>query len=539
MADEQSASSTNGGGQGTTHDIKFVPSSESRLTDAEVQGALRTLSVLLDRQLFMRSAGIQYDGRRDLYDIFGYDRLVTARQYREEYARGGIAKRIVEAFPKATWRGGVELYEDEDPDVETAFEAAWNALEKKHHIWATLQDADVLAGLSTYSVLLLGAPGNLEEELPKAKGPDALLYLSPFWGGGGPGNSSQGNSSSSMGTLTQDTDVTIESFDVDPESPRFGEPLTYRLRRTNLSSPLLQRAVHWTRVIHIAEGSLDNRVYGAPTLESVWNLLADLEKVTGGGAESYFQRAKHALNINLDKDMTMGDPELKAIKDKLEEYQHNLTTMIPTRGAELKLIEAAVANFAPSADAILKQIAGSKGIPYRILTGSEMGELASSQDAANFDAQVADRRTGYAGPRIVRPLVDRLVKYGYLPTPKQYDVGWPLTERMDDKGKAEVALAMVQVNASHQGIIFTEAEIRERAFDLKPLPEGEPSDQLSESQKAEIAVKLTQANKQMGVTVFTDDEIRERTYGFAPLSDAEKVPIGAPERISVTAPPPV
>jgi 2'-5' RNA ligase len=60
---------------------------------------------------------------------------------------------------------------------------------------------------------------------------------------------------------------------------------------------------------------------------------------------------------------------------------------------------------------------------------------------------------------------------------------------------------------------------------------------MSESQKAAIAVQLTMANKNMGITVFTDDEIRDITYGFTPLSDAEKVPIGAPERISVDQPP--
>jgi hypothetical protein len=494
---------------------------------------LRALSVLFDRQMFVRMAGLQFDGRRDLYDILGYDRIITAQQYRDEYARGGIAKRIVEAFPKATWRGGVELYEDEDPKKITPFEEAWGELEQKFNVWNVLQNADTLAGLSTYSVILLGAPGDLDQEMQKGA-PGELLYMQPFFGGGGPGD--QGRSASTR-TQANDTDVMIETFDVDATSPRFGEPLTYRIRRTDLSAPMLARPVHWSRVVHICEGALDNLVYGVPTLENVWNLLMDLQKVTGGGAESFFQRAKHVLNANIQKDASFSPADLTALKDKLEEYMHGVTNLIPTRDVDLKLIESAIANFASPADAIMKQIAGSKGIPMRILTGSEMGTLASEQDAANFDSQVQDRRTGYAGPMMVRKLVDRLISYGHLPEPAQYEVGWPVEESMDEAGKATFALGLANVNKTHDGVVFTEDEIRDMAFDLEPRKSAEPWEDLSSTQKADIALKLAETNKAMGITVFTDDEIREITHGFDPLSDDEKVPIGAPERISVGAPP--
>jgi hypothetical protein len=516
-------------------DIQRPSRARTERRSAELQQVLRSLDVLLDRQAFMQMAGLQFDGRRDLYQIFGYDRIITAHQYREVYLRGGVAKQIVEAFPKATWRGGVEVYEDEDASVSTPFEQAFEVLEKKHHIFNTLLSADILAGLSTYSVILIGAPGNLQEELPKGN-PDSLLYLAPFWGGGGPGDQSR---STSMRTQASDTDVTIESFEVDPSQPRFGEPLTYRIRRTDISSPMLAREVHWSRVVHICEGALDSSVYGTPTLESIWNLLMDLEKVTGGGSESYFQRAKHALHLNIDKDTAFSPDDLTALKTKLDEFQHNITTALPTRGVDVKMLEAAVANFSPAVDSIIKQIAGSKGIPQRILTGSEMGTLASEQDAANFDSRVQDRRTGYAGPMIARRLIDRLIDYGYLPTPKQYDIGWPVEENMDEAGRAAFAEQLAKVNQTFGALVFTQDEIREKAFDLEPLPEMTSSEQLSEPEKAVLADKLTLANKQQGVTVFTDDEIRKIAYDFEPLPEGEKVAIGAPERITVTAPPPI
>src|SRR3990167_10550664 len=49
-------------------------------------------SHVLERMQFLRHAGITFGGARDLYEIFGYDRLITTRQYRDRYARGGIAE---------------------------------------------------------------------------------------------------------------------------------------------------------------------------------------------------------------------------------------------------------------------------------------------------------------------------------------------------------------------------------------------------------------------------------------------------------------
>lgn len=436
-------------------------------------------SVLMDRFRFFKQAGVTFGGRRDLYDILGYQRQLTFEDYRSRYYRDGIAKRIVEAYPMATWRGGVELFEDEDPKKDTAFEKAWKELEQKFGIWQKLQAVDILAGLSTYAVLLIGAPGEtLAEPLPKGK-PSDLLYFQQFSGGGGPSGDNARNLSQAM-----NADCTIAEFDADAKSPRFGEPLFYQLKRTNLSSPMLQSKVHWTRVLHVAEGCLEDNVYGTPTLENVWNLLDDLAKVTGGGAEAFWLRANAGLHLDVDKTMqlaaapaaatatspaAMTQAQIDKLKDDAEDYANQMTRMLRTRGVTVTQLGSDVANFGQSADAILKQIGGSKGIPTRILTGSEMGTLASEQDAANFDSQVQDRRTGYAGPCIVRRLVDRLIEFNYLPTPEQYEIGWPVEENMDEAGKATFAVTLATVNKTQGAVIFTDDEIRDMAFDLEPL----------------------------------------------------------------------
>lgn len=449
---------------------------------------LRTMAnnVLLERAQFFRQHGITFGGLRDLYSIFGYDDIITNQQYRNRYARGGIAGRVVDAMPNATWRGTVELIEDEDPDKITPFEQAWMDLDQRLQIQAKLRRVDKLAGLSTYAVLLIGAGGELDAELPKG-GPEQLLYLTPFGGGGGPSTRNVSTPSAS------DADCTIKEFDIDPQSPRFGLPQFYQLRRTDVSSPALMRPVHWSRIVHIAENLLDDEVYGLPTLERIWNLLDDLDKVTGGGAEAFFLRANQGLHIDIDKDMSLESAKdtIDALKEQSENYKHQMTRWLRTRGASVETLGSDVANFANPAEAVLTQIAGATAIPKRILTGSEMGELASSQDRDNWKDQVNGRQTGYAGPYIVRPLVDRLVAYGYLPTPKDgalsYEVRWPHIQTLTETEKVTGAQGWATVNASQGSVVFTDAEIREKWADKAPL---------TDQQKKEIADAAAEKVKQ-------------------------------------------
>jgi hypothetical protein len=512
------------------------------------ESQLRTLStVLLERMLFARQAGITFHGHRDLYEILGYNRLLTYREFRARYLRGGIAKRIVDAYPTAVWRAGARVFEDEDPKTETPFEKSWKDFERRVGAWSRFERVHKLASLSTYAVLLIGAAGDLSTELPRGNGtPDGIMYLQPFSGGGGPGGGdNQDNRSRAMVA-----DATIMEFDRDPASPRFGLPLTYWLKRTSVSSPLLARPVHWTRVLHVAEGLLGDEIYGTPALEAVWNLIDDLDKVIGGGAEAFWLRANAGMHVDVDKEMGMptrmpgvgGAPgvtrsERDALREQAENLQHQLQRVMVTRGVNVTQLSSPVANFKDPADAIITQIAGTKAIPKRILVGSEMGQLASGQDKDNWNTQVQDRRTSWAFPGLVKPFIDRLIEYNYLPMPKQFDVEWPVIEDLTEDEKVKLSLDMANVNKAQEAVVFTEDEIRAVRFRDNPLSAQDQADDMSETMRADIALKLTQANKAMGLTVFTDDEIRKITYKFEPLPDSEKVPIGAPEKISVTAPP--
>jgi len=439
----------------------------------EVSSDLRTLSkpemralasVLVERAMFAQRHGLSFNDKRDLYSVLGYARTLLGQDYRARYTRGGLARRIVEVYPKATWRGGLEIFEDENPNVDTPFEQAIKQLNDQLKLWATLRRLDTLAGLSSYAVMLIGAPGDPSTPLPKGK-PGGLLYLTLFSGGGGPG-------STNVTSAAISADATIDTLVQDPKDKRYGLPATYRLTKLAETSGDFNKPVHWTRILHVAEGCLDNDVYGSPVLEPVWNLLDDLDKITGGGAEAFWLRANQGLHLNIDKDTTLTPEERTALHDQAEEYQHQIRRMLQTRKVSVDVLGSDTANFSSPADAIITQIAGALAIPKRILTGSEMGELASSQDRENWRDQVTGRRTEYAEPNIVRPLIDRLLEFGYLPPLRkegEYQVEWSHIQALTEQERGAGAANWAGVNATQKTIVFTPEEIRDTWYGLEPL----------------------------------------------------------------------
>lgn len=484
---------TNRGGNGKVPDEIHAATSEIDYTDPDVRALaaeLRLLenNILLARATFARATGFTFDNARDTYKVFGYKDLISTSDYRARYQRGGIAGRIVDALPNACWRGEMEIIEDESKEEYTPFEKAWHELDQRLQIKAKLQRVDKLAGLSTYAVLLIGAAGNFEEELPRVKASEVsskgIIYLSPFMGGGGPTNT---NNLQVDRTISTGADATVEEYETDTKSPRFGLPKSYRLRRVGQDATFA-RPVHWSRIIHIAEGLLDDEVFGLPALERVWNDLDNLDKVAGGGSEAFWLRANQGVHIDIDKDMKLENAKdtLAALKEQVEAYKHGLDRWIRTHGVNVDVLGSDVANFSNPVDTILTLIAGAKGMPKRILTGSEMGELASSQDRDNWKDQINGRQTGYLGPYVVRPLVDRLVAYGYLPAPRKsadaYEVKWPHIQTLTEQEKSTGAGQWAATNASMKNAglepVFTGTEIRDKWYAMPPL---------TDEQKAEIA----------------------------------------------------
>lgn len=441
--------------------------------------SLRSLqSEILSRYQLAAQNGFntQFGGKRALNLILGYDEAIDFSMCRYEYKRGGISKRIVDMFPSATWANRFDVVENPKLKRKTPFEKGVDELKKKLDLHQRLIRASKLAYLGRYSVILIGAPGDTETELPRGLLKN-ILYLRPL-----------GEDKAII------EEVVGQSPDDDVYNPRYGMPKFYRV---NLSRPsawqsggiggvpntAFSKRVHWSRMIHCVREPLDNDLICDPILECVWNLLHDLKKSTGGLSEAGLRRGWPGLHANVDKDakFTGGadSPELKNLKSQLEDYMYGLLNGITTRGVELSEIATkGTISIKDSADPILDQIAITLGVPVNWLKGSELGLRSSEEDKESANDRIMEERAAHNEP-ILRQLFKRLSDYGYLPLPRNedYEIQFAEEEELSETEKADVAKKY-----KDSGCMTTD-EIRDQFLGLGPMPKEEMQEQKEKEMK--------------------------------------------------------
>jgi hypothetical protein len=420
---------------------------------------LRALASAIDfRSQLASIAGMTFGGKRDLYRAFGYKRQLFPEDFRARYERNEVAAGVVDAFPDACWRGGAEVIEDDTPDTVTAFEQAVIDLDNRLKLWDALLRTDKVSGIGRYALLVYLAPGELDTPLESCN-PDELMGLQPY----------------------AEDEAKIQEWDVDRKSPRFGKPRYYALNRrttsgmaTAINSVNISRRVHYSRVLHVSDGLLDDSVFGTPRLRRIWNRLDDLEKIVGGGAEAFFRRADAGTLFNLDATQEFDPEDQKKLRKKIEDFEHGFKRTIFARGLEMNVENAQVADFKSQVESIMSLISAGTGIPQRVLMGSEQGKLAAKQDRASFDNKVTDRQNDYCGPMVARPFFDRLIELGVLPTPANgFEVKFTSIKTMDDEQRSKIAAEYAALNKPGQEIVVTVDEIR-AVLGLPPMKDVAP-----------------------------------------------------------------
>ena len=365
------------------------------------------LSVLVSRMQTFAGIGTQsYGGARDLYQALGYLENPKYIDYLSRYKHQDIAKAVIDRPVKATWRGPLALLESE-AENETELEKAFTDLNKRLKLKSIFSRVDRLSSLGKYGILYLGLDDvrGVEDYANEVKtGKRVLKYLKPFGEGS----------------------ATITEYEADPTKDRYGLPKFYQIQvQTIGGESTMSVKVHYSRVIHIIEDQLENDIEGNPTLEAIFNCLMDIEKITGGDAEMFWRGARPGHAAVEKEGYNLTADEQTALKDQFDEYEHNLRRILTLKGIDLEALQSQVAdNPQTHFDIQIQKISAQTGIPKRILTGSERGELASSQDADEWSSFVLARREEYAEPNIVRPFVDRCMELGILPLIEDYEVSW-------------------------------------------------------------------------------------------------------------------
>jgi len=386
-------------------------------------GQIKVFSELVNRLTLGYKMGVQYEGSRDLYKALGYKETLVFRDFYNRYTRQAMAKAIIDRPVMATWSGDLDLIEPEEAE-DTEFEEAWDDLDRKLGMKTLLSRVDRLTGIGRYGVLLLGLNDVTNQQTfsqPAVRNNYKLIYVKPF------------------GEET----AKIESFETNAKNERYGKPLFYNINIVDAATQTAQTVrIHHTRIIHITDDNLESEVFGTPRLEPVFNNLMDLDKVTGGDAEMFWRGARPGYHGKLDPEFMATEAFKTKLQADLDEYEHNLRRFIINEGVDLKALEVQISDPTPHVDVILQNISAQTGIPKRVLTGTERGELASSQDTTEWLSYVQARREDHAEPRIVRPVVDRFIELGILPPPmnESYQVKWADLFSISEKAKVDIGV---------------------------------------------------------------------------------------------------
>lgn len=412
----------------------------------KLQSLVELSGTMLSRIEGLSRLGYQYDGDRDIYEALGYKLTLDSSDYYAQYKRQDIAKAIINKPVGATWRGDLTLLDASDAE-ETEFESAWRDLEKRLSLRSKFARLDKLTALGHYGVLLLGFDDVADESdffrevIPGRE----LLYVKPL----------------------AETSSQIQYWETDTGSPRYGMPSRYQVSVIlpgGSSSRLL--SVHHSRIVHVAgEDLLENEVEGAPRLEVVFNRLKDLEKIVGGSGEMFWRGARPGYQGKVNPDYNMTTETIEGLKEQISEYEHNLRRILVNEGVDLEALALQVADPTAHVEVQLQMISAVTGIPKRILTGSERGELASTEDRGNWFDMIQSRREEFAEPRIVRPFVDRCIEFGALPEPADdYGVQWASLYEQSDKEKAEVGKLRSEALKNYSSVPVNQDVIPPEAF---------------------------------------------------------------------------
>lgn len=385
------------------------------------------------------------DPRRDIDQECGHPRdPIDVTVYRDLIARDPIAKRVNELYPLESWRVQPEVYEVESEDCDTAFEESldnfpktlggdcdWFEDGESNSLWELAKRADIEVGKGQYGVIFwgLGDTDDWSQEVNWACKPP-VLYARPL-----PEYMAQ-----------------ISAFESDRKSRRYGEPKSYSITTydptdpyssSGIGVPMQAFNVHWSRVTHIPSDVTTNPVFGVPRLQPVLNRILDLKKLYGGSAEMYWKGAFPGISIETQPQMGDVPIDKSAMRDMMEHYFEGLQRYLALAGLTAKTLAPVVSDPTSQIKAHLEAICIALGVPMRIFLGSERGELSSAQDTMEWADRIRARQRYYVSYRIIRPMINFLIRVGALCPPKQYRIHWPDISSPSDMERAQYATAVV------------------------------------------------------------------------------------------------
>jgi len=382
---------------------------------------------------------------RDLNNDCGYPESISAKQYHAMYEREGIAARVVNIWVEESWAMMPLITENKESEENTEFEKAFEEINKKYRLLHFISRVDQLSGIGRFGVLLLGiddglslaqpiegVTGNLNLSTKKQNSKEAkhqLIYLRGF----------------------EESVVTVATWENDTSNPRFGLPLMYAItfQDGSASGTSTQNKVHWSRIVHMADLRQMSEVYGTPRMQDNYNRLLDIRKILSGSGEMFWKGAFPGYSFEVDQDDSSVELDTASLREEMESYMNNLQRYLALTGVSVKSLAPQVEDPSQHFHANLEAICIAIGVPKRKFMGSEQGELASSQDTRTWNGRLKKRQEDYISPLVIRPVIDRLIEIGVLPTPVEYFIEWKDLNTQTDNEQADNAAKWAEAIAKY------------------------------------------------------------------------------------------
>lgn len=444
QATQAPKSKSNGNGKSNGHNLITNQERDDLLV------SIQNISTLVSRAALAAQFGQSFGGLRDTFEVFGYPKKITFQEFLGMYEREGLAARATDGTANESWRKRPILWDGEvegqrgrgvDMKKQTEFLRAFDALDKRLHLFSALNQADRILGYSRYAVIFLGAPGRMSQPLTSGK----IKYIE----------------------VLDEGEAMVANKETSRQNARFGLPISYNI---TFSEQQTAEAVHFSRVIHIREGKERNsRYFGVPRLQKSYNYFLDLHKVMGGSSEAFWLLVRKGLALIGREGVDMpqkGTDAYNDLKEEIEEYEHGLRRFMRLRGMDIQDLGGQVVDGGGQVELLTSAVAGTNEIPQRIMMGSERGQLASQQDDANWADVIAARQTDHCGPMMLEPLVNRFIEIGALPKPSndwtyEFPSLFELTplEKADLAGKEVTAINSIAGGAP-ESVVDIEAFIK-------------------------------------------------------------------------------
>lgn len=424
-----------------------------------------------------QNASKQFDGKRDLYSVLGYDTTsqITFHDHWGRYQRFGPASALVDRFVASTWQSMPDVEDDGRRDTETEFEQdvakllSGEALYDETMPGAELRRGpvealtltDTFATVGHYSLLFIGfADGegvSLEDPIERNQFSDeelsdAVSYLRP---------------------LNESQVVDVDTVD-NPADPRNNLPESYEIRFDSTSDA---ETVHHTRLIHVPQGVRTSTLKGTPWMLKGWNRFDDLAKLLGGSAEMAWQGAFPGAVLTPPTDAdgvpVTFDDDGEGAQKQVDQWRHGLDRFMRLTG-NLEMLDPSVADVSPHIEMQFQALAAAYDIPLSIYRGNETGERATTEDRREWASTIGGRRRQFGEDRLLRPLINRFRYAGAVAEPEGDDFAfnWQSLNELTEQEWAEIrktnAQAMKAGTGGNISQYMTEEEVRTEFADLPP-----------------------------------------------------------------------